>query len=62
MFLHADIGEPPDEYVEYVMCRYVWPGCTPDELDRQDAARVFSALACYTMENEVTKPRRGRRK
>lgn len=62
MFLHTGIGEPPDEYVEYVMCRHVWPGCTPDELDRQDAKRVFDALACYAMENKVTRPRRGRGK
>jgi len=43
-------AEPPTEYVKYVLCRYILPGCLPSQLDREDPEELRKLLLCAEMD------------
>lgn len=48
---HTKSGEPPQEYVDYVLCHHVYGGRLPSELDQQDALTVGLHLEFWLTEN-----------
>jgi hypothetical protein len=56
-YLWTKTGEPPIEWTEYFLCRYVYH-CTPNELDRVEYRRTQDHLLCADVEARVAQEER----